>query len=134
MPADARPFEHPPSRLFRENQGKVVGLALAVSKLVRLSHRYEAGSPERAAKMAVMREKVRTLIEGDAPEANPNGGDRRSQEFQFDISNWSRSGQGGTSREYRISVLKRDAPELAERVVNGELSANAAQERSTRAG
>jgi len=76
--------------------------------------------------MAAMREKVRTLIEGEGPEANPNGGDRRSQEFQFDISNWSPSGQGGTSREYRISVLKRDAPELAERVVNGELSANAA--------
>lgn len=29
----------------------------------------------------------------------------------------------GSSREYRISVLKRDAPEVAERVIKGEISA-----------
>jgi len=40
----------------------------AVSKLVRLSHRYEAGSPERAARLAAMREKVRILVEGEREE------------------------------------------------------------------
>jgi hypothetical protein len=34
--------------------------------------------------------------------------------------------KGGTSSTYTIARLKRDNPELAERVVNGELSANKA--------
>jgi len=34
--------------------------------------------------------------------------------------------RGGTGREYTIRRLRRDAPELAERVLRGELSANAA--------
>jgi len=93
-----------------------------IAKIAKLESRNEA-HPETAAALASMREKVRTLIEGTAPEANPNGANQWSG---FDISNPRPSQQGGTSREYRIGVLKRDAPELAERVVNGELSANAA--------
>jgi len=94
----------------------------AVSKLVRLSHRYEAGSGERAAKLATMREKVQLLIDRQAPETNPNGGDRR----QFDMSNCQPSGQGGNSRDYTLARLKRDRPDLAELVIGGAMSANAA--------
>ena len=71
--------------------------------MVRLESRHES-HPETAAKLAAMREKVRLLVEDEAPETNPNGGDRR----QFDISNCQPSGQGGNSRGYRIARLKRD--------------------------
>ncbi len=36
------------------------------------------------------------------------------------------SGQYGTSREYTLRRLRRDRPELAEMVIGGKLSANAA--------
>ena len=86
----------------------------AVSKLVRLSHRYEAGSPERAAKLATMRYRVRTLIEGDSPPGADNGANQWSG---LDISNPRPSQQGGTSRDYTLARLKRDRPDLAEMVI-----------------
>jgi len=97
----------------------------AVSKLVRLSHRYEAGSPERAAKLAVMREKVRVLTEKESPRM-PNNGELGGGHSSFDISKLPASGQGGTSRAYNIARLKRDRPDLAALVLGGALSANAA--------
>ncbi len=95
----------------------------AVSKLVRLSHRYEAGSPERAAKLAAMREKVQLLIDGAGRSVTTNGANQWSG---FDMSNPPASGQGGNSREYTLARLKRDRPDLAELVIGGALSANAA--------
>ncbi len=97
----------------------------AVSKLVRLSHRYEAGSPERAKKLATMREKVQLLIEDEGQAVTTHGeiGNGRSR---LDISSLPASGQGGTSRAYNIARLKRDRPDLAELVIGGALSANAA--------
>jgi hypothetical protein len=96
-----------------------------IKKIVALQSRREL-LPDVAESLATMREKVQLLTEREAPETNPNGGDRRSQEFQFDISNRSRSGQGGTSRDYTLARLKRDRPDLAELVIGGALSANAA--------
>lgn len=95
----------------------------AVSKLVRMSHRYEAGSPERAAKLATMREKVRTLVEGESQAVTTHG---VNQWGGLDISSPPASGQGGTSRDYTLARLKRDRPDLAELVLGGALSANAA--------
>jgi len=36
------------------------------------------------------------------------------------------SGQGGNSRDYTLARLKRDRPDLAEMVIGGAMSANAA--------
>ncbi len=91
-----------------------------VSSLVGLSHRYEAGSPERAARLAAMREKVRFLIDADAPVVNPNGANQWSGR---DISQPPASGQRGTSRAYNLARLKRDRPDLAEMVSGGAMSA-----------
>jgi len=94
----------------------------AVSKLVRLSHRYEAGSPERAAKLATMREKVQLLIEGEGRSVTTHG---VNQWGGLDISSPPASRQGGTSREYTLARLKHDRPDLAALVIGGALSANA---------
>jgi len=52
-----------------------------------------------------------------------HGGDHRGQ---LDISSCQPSRQGGTSREYTLARLKRDRPDLAELVIGGAMSANAA--------
>lgn len=96
-----------------------------IKKIVAVKSRRE-GLPEVAASLAAMRESVRVLTEGDRQAVSANGGDRRSDAVQFDISNCSASGQGGTSRAYNIARLKRDRPDLAELVIGGALSANAA--------
>jgi hypothetical protein len=59
-------------------------------------------------------------------EINPlktNGSRRYVNEF--DISN---SNKGGTSKEYQIQRLKRDAPDIAIKVINREISANKGME------
>jgi hypothetical protein len=63
-----------------------------------------------------------------------HGGDRKSEEYLDGLKALSGRDQvdninlikGGTNPVYTLRRLKRDNPELAERVVNGELSANAA--------
>jgi hypothetical protein len=55
-----------------------------------------------------------------------HGGDRRSPQFQGDNITLVPSGDRGTSEAYIIRRLRRDRPDLAERVEHGELSANAA--------
>ncbi len=54
-----------------------------------------------------------------------HGGDRRSPEARFQVDNINLK-EGGTSESYAIRRLKRDHSELAEKVVSGEMSANAA--------
>jgi hypothetical protein len=44
---------------------------------------------------------------------------------EFDISN---SNKGGTSKEYQIQRLKRDAPDIATKVINREISAKQGME------
>ena len=97
----------------------------AVSKLVRLSHRYEAGSPERAARLATMREKVRGLADGEK-EGVARQGEFGGGHGRLDMSSLPPSGQGGNSRDYTLARLKRDRPDLAELVIGGAMSANAA--------
>ena len=81
--------------------------------------------PETAAKLAAMRAKVESLV---LPDANPSGTN------QYGCDNVTPSGQRGNSRDDTLRRLKRDRPDLAALVIGGELSANAAQERSTWAG
>lgn len=61
----------------------------------------------------------------DAVQLGRHGGDRRSAEA-IDQGNNVTLIQRGNSETYTIARLRRDAPELADAVVRGELSANAA--------
>ncbi len=67
-------------------------------------------------------ERTEPLPERGAPTGNQNAAKNK-----VDISTLNKT-PGGTSREYIIARLKRDAPELAERVTSGELTANKAAE------
>lgn len=53
-----------------------------------------------------------------------HGGDRKSEDYQVDNVNLKT--KGGNDTEYTLRRLKRDAPELLDKVEAGELSVNAA--------
>ena len=56
-----------------------------------------------------------------------NGGDRRSAEVQFDERQTEKPTQGGNGQAYLLALLKRDAPEILARLLDGEFgSARAA--------
>jgi hypothetical protein len=92
-------------------------------KVIGLRHPHE-GMPRVAERMAAMRVAVSEELLADIPTAAVPGGDRRSPEFQ----------ERGTllkpprseNAERTVRRLKRDDPTLAERVVRGEVSPNAA--------
>lgn len=72
--------------------------------------------------MARLRDAVNKLLGEELPavvEQNETGRGRTS-----DMSEVSQT--GGNSRSYTIARLKRDRPDLAEKVIKGELPANAA--------
>lgn len=96
-----------------------------VKKIVLLKSRHET-HPETAANLAAMRAKVRALTEEESREVIKNGGDRRGDGSSLTCQTEQPSGQGGNSRAYSIARLKRDRPDLADMVIAGELSANAA--------
>jgi hypothetical protein len=58
-------------------------------------------------------------IIGQIPASNPHGGDRFSEKSNLrpKVENY------GESRTYQIATLKRDAPDIAEKVIKGEISA-----------
>ena len=62
----------------------------------------------------------------DVPAAKRNGGDRRSDTASEQSDNVHLKGQGGNSADAAIARLKRDRPDLVERIETGELSPNAA--------
>lgn len=101
-----------------------IGSTLPVlDKLARLPHHHEQHSREKREQMAVMRGELRLLIDDEQPEDGQHG---TNQHSGLDISSPPPSGQGGTSRAYRLARLKRDRADLAALVVSGELSTNAA--------
>jgi hypothetical protein len=57
-------------------------------------------------------------IEDEIPKANPKHIHKKEDDIIYNIK------QQGTSREYSISVLKRDAPEIADKVIKNEISAS----------
>lgn len=59
--------------------------------------------------------------EGGAPQGNQNAAKDKNNRDNIKVES-----HRGTSAPHTLKRLKRDNPELAERVVNGELSANAA--------
>ncbi len=87
-----------------------------IKKIVALQSRREL-LPEVAESLAEMRETIANLLNEPG---NPNGGDRRSQEFQGNnVTLLPPPEERGTSREYTLRRLKRDRPDLAEMVIGG---------------
>ena len=95
-----------------------------VRRLLTLPQRREV-LPEHAAAMATLREEVERLLLTPLP-PHGKGAKRRGGVASSNTTPPPVGARGGTGREYTIRRLRRDAPELAERVLRGELSANAA--------
>jgi hypothetical protein len=91
-----------------------------IGRLLGFRHPDEHASARRRREMDRVRFELQRAI---TPEATQNGGDRRSDEFQRDIVPLN---QRGNSRRDTLRRLRRDRPDLAERVDAGELSAHSA--------
>lgn len=99
------------------------GLGYSIKQLralLQLQHPGE-GAADIRKRMDAMRAEVGRLIAEEVPAAHGQGGDRRSDEFQASGTHLKPH-----TAEHIVSRLKRDDPALAKRVVNGEISANAA--------
>ncbi len=95
--------------------------AKELDKLLQLRHPHEDGKSWSVKAPKLRRDVERLLKEQIAP-VLPNGGDRRSAGFQLRGTKLVES----DTAEHTVARLKRDDPTLAERVVSGEVSANAA--------
>ena len=84
-----------------------------IRKLLQLPHKAEWNADERQ-RMDDLRRQVEDLV---TPEAATHGGDRKSDEYQVDDVN---SIGAGNSATYLTARLKRDRPDIAERLVAGE--------------
>lgn len=85
-------------------------------------HRHESDSGETKRRMTRLRDKLGGFVGQDIPEIGKQGRPRKNI-TRNDLS--AKLRRQGNSREYKIGVLKRDAPDIAERVVNGEIKAAA---------
>ncbi len=89
-----------------------------VKTLVRLRHHHEKHDPNLHARLEEMRQQVRSALN---PELPGHGGDRQDDNVSLPAQP-----QYGNDADYTLRRLKRDAPELAQRVLSGEMSTNAA--------
>lgn len=92
-------------------------------KVLELRHPRES-VPDVECRMLAMREQIRTLLLSEIPTAPTPGGDHRSPEFQK-RGTLLKPPQSDTT-ERTVRRLKRDDPALAEKVVRGEVTPNAA--------
>lgn len=114
---DGRPF----TGRFREFVKKELGCDPAeLPKVINLRHPRET-VPQIAEEMAAMRAAVQRLLLEDVEPAAQHGQIGRNRQR----TTLSKSPDSDTA-ERKVRRLKRDDPELAERVVNGEVSAYAA--------
>ena len=92
-----------------------------VKNIIRFEHKREKEGvrhdPAKAAEMEAMRRKVRDLLN---PEALNVGRPKKGDNVR--ITN----NKASDTESYAVRRLKRDRPELAEKVIEGEMSANAA--------
>ncbi len=88
---------------------------------LRLTHRYEASNTDIYHRMQSMRRVIETLL---ISEIDQHGGNRREPVQGNNII--LKTPQKGTSRQYTLARLQRDRPDLAQAVLSGEMSANAA--------
>ncbi len=118
------------------------GLGWSVQNLktvLALKHRFEhekTGHKDLVSDLANMRKQVMDLLEPLGAPGNPSGRNQYSEPLR-NFDNYQNSsegndkrkqsvGGGGTSEEYTKARLRRDNPDLYERVESGEMSANAA--------
>jgi hypothetical protein len=92
--------------------------------ILRLEHPHEDRSPPVKQRMDRMRREVRRLLRTEIPEATSHGGDHRSPSYQPRDTRLILSDKD--TADAALARLKRDDPILAERVINGEITANAA--------
>ncbi|MDJ0490579.1 hypothetical protein QNA24_29805 [Rhodococcus qingshengii] len=112
------------------------GLGMAVDdfkKLLEVKTHEELkfkGGTKTAKHFADMRANVRTLLAEDVPALGVNGGDRRSETARLGSVQQSGATRLNDSAEnnanYITARLKRDDPEMAEKVIAGEITPNAA--------
>lgn len=117
---DDRPFRSFTAFVEAPEPGGLGTTAKELQKLLQLRHPHEDGF-EWSKRAPWLRETVRTLLAEDVPEAAPNGA----------IGNGRSSRDTGATQESdtaaaTVARLKRDDPDLAARVVAGEITPNAA--------
>lgn len=93
-----------------------------VLRLLHIEHRYEDAGTQWKERMETLRQQVEAELGRDIQAAATQG--RPPKNVIHNLLN-SKPSQRGTSREHRIKVLKRDAPDIAERVITGEIAAAA---------
>jgi hypothetical protein len=94
-------------------------------KLLALRHPHES-VPEVAERMAAMRRGVESLLRAEIPTALPVGTPGKDAGQSLNGSGTTIRPSTGRDASYITGRLKRDDPELAEKVVRGEISPNAA--------
>lgn len=92
-------------------------------KVLALQHPHES-VPDVAYRMATMREKVRTLLLAEIPAALPVGRPEKGSATPINEHRQTRPHKRDNAEV--IARLKRDDPELAEKVVRGDVTPNAA--------
>lgn len=92
-----------------------------VLKLLEVEHRYERDNNQWHQRMTVLRDAIRKEIGEELPALNEHG----TNQHREGVCNTNSSNET-TDAEYITRRLKRDNPELAEAVINGELSAHRA--------
>lgn len=96
-----------------------------ILKLLELEHRYEHNQPKWNERMRVLRDAVRKELDAEIEPLNPNGTNRHTVDKSRDSITTPRNVEDRSS-EYIIARLKRDNPELADKVISGKLTANRA--------
>lgn len=91
-------------------------------KIIDLRHPHE-GVTRIHQRMETMRARVKRLLADGIEPANEHGGDRRSEGGKDQGNAATLNGRGV---DYVVARLKRDDPALAEQVINGAMTANAA--------
>lgn len=89
--------------------------------VLKMSHVHEKSDAATAQRMAKLRRTIEDLL---SPTALQHGQNRSMAARQNNVR--SSTKQYGNSRQHTLSRLKRDHPDLANKVLNGELSSNAA--------
>lgn len=114
-PAPVGHVEHPSFRHFVEAT-RPAGLGSRLSQLLAL-----CGSDEE------LRARVQRAYDEEIQPLAGHGGDRRSDDFQSSTATLKTESESkGRGSDYRLARLKRDRPDLAERVIAGEVSVYAA--------
>jgi hypothetical protein len=93
--------------------------------IIKLHHKYERDDLEILAHMANMREVVIRELNPELLSAGPLSKEEKDKGYNVTFMP-TEDNERGNNAEYTLRRLRRDNPELAEKVIKGELSANKA--------